>query len=98
VAKRFAAAQQASPPSAPPRFTFGDLLRAARQAHREFRHQDRLEQHLGWPHRKVLWLEHNRVRPTADDLTQLTAVLPILRLLLDRAQPAQRAIETAGQV
>ena len=78
---------------APQQFTFGDLLRSARHAHPEFRHQGRLEQQLGWPHRKVLWLEHNRISPTADDLAQLTAVLPILRVLLKGVRPVERASE-----
>jgi hypothetical protein len=90
------ATQQIAPQ--PARFTFGDLLRGARQAHPEFRHQDRLEQRLRWPHRKVLWLERNRIRPSKAELAQLTEVLPILRILLDRVQPSRREIETAGHV
>jgi hypothetical protein len=92
VARQLAAATPQAPSS--PRFSFGALLAAARHAHPEFRRQARLEQRLGWPNRKLVWLEHDRIKPTAEDLEQLTAVLPILRLLLERARPAERAVET----
>jgi len=90
-------AASAEPQSARVRFTFGQLLAAARHGHREFRSIERLQRHLGWKNRKVLALEKGRLRPTATDIAELTSALPLLRVLLDRARPQSAGIRDTGE-
>jgi hypothetical protein len=91
-------AQQQPPQPTPSEFRLPDLIRAARHGHSQFRNRDRFEDYLGWPHRKLLWLENNRIRPSREDLAQLVAALPLLRILLERVQPPERVVETAGRL
>jgi hypothetical protein len=79
-------------PTTAQEFSFGDLLWAARNGHAQFRNRDRFESHLGWPKRKSLWMEHGRIQPTAQDIVQLRAALPLLRVWLDQAKRLERSI------